>query len=430
MKVAVISLGCPKNLVDTELVLGKLKACGVQFVNSPEEADTIVINTCGFIDTAKEEAIDTILQATQLKEKGKKVVVMGCLVERYKKELEREIPEVDLYLTIKEELSIDKKLGLKQKDEFKLWADRILATPPHTAYLKISEGCDHTCSFCAIPQIRGKHRSRTIQSIVEEAKILADKGVKELNIVSQDTNFYGIDLYGKPMLWQLIDQLEKIQGVHWIRLYYLYPSSVDEDFCKKMAESEKVVPYIEMPIQHSEDRILKDMKRGYRKSKLLKILEWKEKYLPKGAFRSAVIVGFPTETEEDFKNLEKFIQEARFDWLGVFTYSHEEGTPAYKEFKDTVPEEEKINRKNRLQEIQEGITYQKNASFIGEEMEVLVDGFSEEWETLPVGRTYRSAFEIDGIVYLETTEPIQAGSFVKARIKDVVDTVDTVAEVV
>ncbi|WP_457624122.1 30S ribosomal protein S12 methylthiotransferase RimO [Persephonella sp.] len=428
MKIAVVSLGCPKNLVDTELVLGKLKASDVEIVGNFEDADVIMVNTCGFIDAAKEESIDTILEVARYKEQGKKIVVTGCLVQRYKEELEKEIPEVDMFIDLKEELLIPEKLGLQVNKDFDLYKNRVISTPPHTAYLKISEGCDHTCGFCAIPQIRGKHRSRSIQSIVDEAKLLAERGVKELNIVSQDTSFYGVDLYGRPALWELIDRLEKIDGIKWIRLYYLYPTTVDEEFFKRMADSEKVVPYIEMPIQHSEDKILKDMMRGYRKGRIEKILNWKEKYLPGAAIRTAVIVGFPTETEEDFNNLLNFIQEAKFDWLGVFTYSHEEGTPAYEKYTNIIPEDEKIRRKNAVEEVQREITEEKNRQMAGREFEVLIDGFSEEWETLPVGRTYRSAFEIDGITYIETTEPLKVGEFAKVKIKDVVDTVDTVGE--
>ncbi len=428
MKIAVVSLGCPKNLVDTEIVLGKMKAGDVEIVSDFEDADMIMINTCGFIDPAKEESIETILKAAEYKEKGKKLVVTGCLVERYKEQLKKEIPEVDLFIDLKEEFSIPEKLGIKTPENFDLYKNRFISTPFHTAYLKISEGCDHTCSFCAIPQIRGKHRSRTIQSIIDEAKALADRGVKEINIVSQDTGFYGIDLYGEPKLWQLLENLERIEGIKWIRLYYLYPTTVNEDFFKRMADSQKIVNYFEMPVQHSEDKILKDMMRGYRKSRIYKILEWKEKYIPDAAVRSSVIVGFPTETEKDFKNLVDFISEVKFDWLGVFSYSHEEGTPAFERYEDIIPDEEKIRRKNEINKIQEGITEEKNRQMVEKEFEVLIDGFSEEWETLPVGRTYRSAFEIDGITYIETEEPLTIGSFAKVKIKDTVDTVDTVGK--
>ena len=430
LKIGVISLGCPKNLVDTEILLGKFKAGKAQFVNRLEDADVILINTCGFIDAAKEESINTILEAVNLKEKDdKKIVVTGCLVERYKKELQKEIPEVDMFIDLKEEIFIPEKLGLKP-DIKNLYQSRVLTTPKHTAYIKISEGCDHTCSFCAIPNIRGKHRSRTIESIVEEAKKLSEQGVKEINIVSQDTSFYGIDIYGEPKLWDLIKELEKIEGIKWIRLYYLYPSTVNEDFIKRIADSEKVIKYIEMPIQHTEDKLLKDMLRGYRKSRIEKILGWKDKYIPEAAVRTAVIVGFRTETEKDFQNMKSFIKEAKFDWLGVFTYSHEEGTPAFEKFEDVIPQEEKVRRKNEILEIQEKITEEKNKQLIGKELEVLIDGFSEEWETLPIGRTYRSAYEIDGITYVETEEPVKPGSFVKVRIKDVIDVVDTVGEAV
>lgn len=432
LKVGVISLGCPKNLVDTELLLGKFKANNVQFANNLEEADVIIINTCGFIEPAKEESIETILNVSELKKRypNKKIIATGCLVERYKEELEGEIKEVDFFIPLKEELQIPDKIGLKTPKIDNIYRNRVISTPKHTAYLKISEGCDHTCSFCAIPNIRGKHRSRTVESIVDEAKYLADLGVKELNIISQDTSYYGTDIYGKPMLWKLIDKIEEIEGIKWIRLYYLYPSTVNENFIKELANREKVVKYIEMPIQHSEDKLLKDMQRGYRKKKLEKILEWKEKYIPELTIRTAVIVGFPTETEKDFENLKDFIKASRFDWLGVFEYSHEEGTPAYRLFEDRIPKEEKIRRKNQLLEVQEKITEEKNRELIGKEVEVLIDGYSEEWETLPIGRTYRSAYEIDGITYIETTEPLKIGDFKKVKIKDVVDITDTVGKIV
>ncbi len=432
LKLAVISLGCPKNLVDTEILLGKFNASGVEFSNNLEDADIILVNTCGFIQPAKEESIDTILEVSELKKKypDKKVVITGCLVERYKDELEKEIPEVDLFVPLKEEFQIPEKLNLKLTINIENpYINRVITTPKHTAYLKIAEGCDHTCSFCAIPKIRGKHRSRTIESILEEAKRLADLGVKELNVISQDTAFYGIDLYNEPKLWELLEKLEKIEGIKWVRLYYLYPTSITEDFIKRMANSEKIVKYMELPIQHSEDKILKDMMRGYRRSKIEKILEWKEKYIPEMAVRTAVITGFPTETEKDFENLKQFIKEAKFDWLGVFEYSHEEGTPAYEKFEDIIPEEEKIRRKNEIISIQDDITFEKNRALIGKELEVLIDGFSEEWESLPIGRTYRSAYEIDGITYIETIEPVKAGEFVKVKIKDVVDNTDLIGEI-
>ena len=425
LKINVISLGCPKNLVDTEFILGKLNHGNVNFTSNPEEADVILINTCGFIEPAKEESIETILEAVKLKQNSnKKVIVTGCLVERYKKELEKEIPEVDYFVDLKEQSKIPVLFDIKPKEN----TERIITTPKHTAYLKISEGCDHTCSFCAIPNIRGKHRSKSIEMLVEEAKYLADQGVKELNIVSQDTSYYGYDLYGKPMLFELLKQLEKIDGIRWIRLYYLYPSTVDEDFFKFVKDSEKILHYIEMPIQHSEDKILKDMMRGYRKKKLYQILEWKEKHIPDMSIRSSVIVGYPTESGEEFENLKKFIQEAEFDWLGVFLYSHEEGTPAYQKHKDKIPKKEKIRRLNEITALQEDITERKNKSLIGKELDIIIDGFSQEWETLPIGRSYRSAFEIDGVVYVETTEPVKVGDIIKVKIKDTMDKYDVVGE--
>ncbi|WP_041675793.1 30S ribosomal protein S12 methylthiotransferase RimO [Sulfurihydrogenibium azorense] len=425
VKINVISLGCPKNLVDTENILGMLNTTEVEFTQSSEDADVILINTCGFIDAAKEESINTILEAVSLKEKShKKVIVTGCLVERYKQELEKEIPEVDEFIDLKNQTTIPQKLSIQVKPESK----RIISTPKHLAYLKISEGCDHTCSFCAIPNIRGKHKSKPIEKLVEEAKYLADQGVKELNIVSQDTSYYGTDIYGKPMLFELLRKLEKVEGIKWIRLYYLYPTTVNEDFFKFIKDSQKVLPYIEMPIQHTQDHILKDMMRGYRKKKLYQILEWKEKYTPDMTIRSSVIVGYPTEKEKDFLSMLEFLKEAKFDWLGVFTYSHEEGTPAYEKHKDKIPKKEKLRRFNEVIKLQEDITYEKNFQTVGKEFEVIVDGFSEEWETLPIGRSYRSAYDIDGIIYIETTQPLKTGDIIKVKIKEVADKYDLVGE--
>ncbi len=425
VKVNVISLGCPKNLVDTEYILGGIKTQEVEFTPDSESADIILINTCGFIDAAKEESINTILEAVSLKEKSnKKVIVTGCLVERYKEELEKEIPEVDEFIDLKNQNQIPLKLGIQIKSENK----RVISTPKHLAYLKISEGCDHTCSFCAIPNIRGKHRSKPIEDLVEEAKYLADLGVKELNIVSQDTSYYGTDIYGKPMLFELLKQLEKVEGIKWIRLYYLYPTTVNEDFFRFVKDSQKILHYIEMPIQHTQDHILKDMMRGYRKKKIQQILEWKEKYTPDMAIRSSVIVGYPTETEKDFNNMLSFLKDAKFDWLGVFTYSHEEGTPAYQKHKDKIPKKEKIRRFNEVIKLQEDITHEKNLQFIGKELEVMVDGFSQEWETLPIGRSYRSAYDIDGIIYIETTQPVKVGDIIKVKIKEVADKYDMIGE--
>lgn len=427
LKVSVISLGCPKNLVDTEVLMGSFNVEEVEFVSDPESADVILINTCGFIDAAKEESINTILEACQYKRYGnKKVVVTGCLVERYGQELEREIPEVDLFVDLKTQKDIPLKVGLSKETKPK----RIVSTPKHLAYLKISEGCDHTCSFCAIPNIKGKHRSRPIESILEEAKMLASMGVRELNIVSQDTSYYGYDLYGKPMLFELLKKIEKINGIDWIRLYYLYPSMVDEDFFKFISDSEKMLRYIEMPIQHSEDDLLRDMMRGYRKRKLYQILDWKDKYTPDMAIRSSVIVGYPLETEKEFYNMLNFLEEARFDWLGVFTYSHEEGTPAYEKWEDRISHQEKLERFNQVLSIQEGITEEKNRTTVGKVFDVLVDGLSEEWETLPIGRSYRNAYDIDGVIYIESTESVKPGSIIRVKIRDVVDSYDLVGEVV
>lgn len=413
MKVGVVSLGCAKNLVDSEILLGKLKSAGVTITPNPEEADLIIINTCGFIEPAKLESIETILEFV---ESGKEVIVMGCLVERYREEIKREFPEVKAFFGTESWDEILKYLGLKEKQR----SFRVLSTPKSYAYLKIAEGCNRLCSFCAIPQIRGKHRSRKMEEIVEEAKILADQGVKELCIVSQDTTYYGKDLYKENKLVELLEKLEKVEGIKWLRLLYLYPTEVSDELIEFVANSEKVVPYFDLPIQHVSDRVLKDMRRGHDERFLRNLIEKIRAKVPKAVLRTSVIVGFPTEREEDFKKLLSFVEEGHFLWLGVFTYSHEEGTYAYR-FGDLVPQEVKEERKEAILETQRKITKKKLKSFLNEELEILIDGYDEEFSFVPKGRAYFQAPEVDGVVYVETDRELKPGEFVKVKIYQTTD---------
>ncbi|MFN3599407.1 MAG: 30S ribosomal protein S12 methylthiotransferase RimO, partial [Aquificaceae bacterium] len=351
MKVGVISLGCAKNLVDTEVLLGKLKAGGAKLVNDPKKADVIVINTCGFIEPAKLEAIETILEFAQ----RKKVIVMGCLVQRYKEELQREIPEVKAYFGTESWDQIVDFLGLRKWEDSK----RVITTPKSYAYLKISEGCNRLCSFCAIPLIRGKHRSKPMEEILKEARQLAHEGIKELCIVSQDTTYYGRDLYGGNHLEKLLEELEKIEGIKWIRLLYLYPTEIEDSLLEYVAKSEKVVPYFDIPLQHISTPVLKSMRRGYDEAFIRRLIEKIRKRLPQAVLRTTFIVGYPTETRDDYKKLISFVSEGHFHWVGVFTYYREEGTHAYS-LGDPIEEEEKERRKEEILEVQKEITQRKN----------------------------------------------------------------------
>ncbi|MCX8076930.1 MAG: 30S ribosomal protein S12 methylthiotransferase RimO [Aquificaceae bacterium] len=410
MKIGVISLGCAKNLVDTENLLGRLKAGGAELVKDPKKADIILINTCGFIEPAKVEAIQTILEFAD----RKKVIVMGCLVQRYKEELQKEIPEVMAYFGTESWEDIADFLGLRRAKE----SQRILTTPKSYAYLKISEGCNRLCSFCAIPLIRGKHRSRPIEDIVREAEYLASQGVKELCIVSQDTTYYGRDLYGKGYLVKLLRELEKVEGVRWIRLLYLYPTEVEQELIDYIASSEKTLPYFDIPLQHISSKVLKSMRRGYDESFVRRLIENIRKTLPHAVLRTTFIVGYPEEKEEDYEKLRNFVLEGHFHWLGVFPYYMEEGTHAY-ELGDPVGEEEKNRRKEELLSLQEDITTKKNEELLSKEFELLVDGFDEEFGFVPVGRLWLQTPEVDGRTYLETEREVRAGDVLKVKITQV-----------
>jgi len=415
MKIGVISLGCSKNLVDSEVLLAKLKSAGVELTPEIEEADFVVINTCGFIEDAKRESIDTILDVV---DSGKKVLVMGCLVERYKKELEKELPEVEGFFGTQSWDEILKHLGLQPRYSAPY---RLLTTPTSYAYLKIAEGCNRLCSFCSIPKIRGRHVSRPMEDILSEVKDLAERGVKEIEVVSQDTTYYGKDLYRDFKLRELLQELEKVEGIEWIRLLYLYPTEVNDELLSFIADSQKVVPYFDMPIQHVSDHVLRSMRRGYDGKFLRELIYKVRKRIPEAVLRTTLIVGYPEEKEEDFGRLVKFIEEEHFHWLGVFTYSPEEDTHAYP-MGDPVPQEVKEERKRTLMEIQRQITAQKNRELIGRRFKVLVDGYSEEFSFVPVGRTYMHAPEVDGVVYIESEEAsLKVGDIVEVGITQATD---------
>ncbi len=426
-KIAVISLGCPKNLVDTEHIVGLLKATGeVTFVDNLKEADIIIVNTCGFIKPAKEESIDEILTAIEEKKENpkKKVVVAGCLYQRYKEELKKELPEVDVFIGIDEiEKSVEKVLN-KKLAVSKPYLLREVLTPPHIAYLKISEGCSNACTYCAIPIIRGSLKSRPEKGIIEEAQILAEKGAKELYVVAQDTTAYMFDAGRKNALVGLLEKLEKVEGIEWIRLMYTYPSHISDSLIDFIASSEKVVKYIDVPLQHINDKVLASMGRKYRRKDAEKLIEKLRKRIPGITIRTTFIVGFPTETEREFEELHSFIKETEFDWAGFFKYSREEGTVAYK--LGDLPEEVKESRLNLLEETQFWIYEKKHRKFVGEELLLIVDETSSEMPGFVEARSYRNAYEIDGIVYLKGN--FTPGSFVRARVAELASNVDLIAE--
>ena len=397
-----ISLGCAKNLVDSEILLGGLNKTNISVTNNPEEADTIVVNTCGFLDIAREESVDTILQAAEMKKTGslKELVVMGCLSERYPEELKKEIPEVDRIFGSNDHKQIVSFLTGKDYAKDDPLFFRSLMTPNHYAYIKIAEGCDNGCSFCSIPIMRGLQKSRTIESIVDEAQRLAENGTKELLVIAQDSTSYGWDLEKKVYLSDLLRALNMVDGIEWIRVHYAHPAHLSKRIIEAMAECDKVCNYLDMPIQHASDAMLKSMKRGLGQAGIKKRIESLRTAMPGMALRTTLIVGYPGETEDDFFQLRDFIEETQFDRLGVFTYSEEEGTTAA-DLEDNVPRSVKDNRKNEILELQHEISLEKNESFIGETLRVIID---ESGEDLSVGRTEYDSPEIDNIVRVRSSE--------------------------
>ena len=416
-KINVVTLGCPKNIVDSEYLLGQLKHGNTQIVASADDADTVIINTCGFIKDAKQESIDAIMEAVEKKNRGelKKIVVIGCLSERFKKELATEIPEVDSFFgtnqlpDVLKDLSVDYKSGLL--------GERLLTTPAHYAYLKISEGCDNPCSFCAIPLMRGQHRSKPTEEVVHEARLLAEKGVKELIVIAQDTTYYGLDLYGERRLAKLLGELNDIDEIKWIRLMYAYPAKFPLDVIEAFQKFSKLCRYIDIPIQHNSDSVLKSMRRGITERSTRDLLLRLKNEISDIALRTTLIVGYPNETENDFKALCDFVKEMRFHRLGVFTYSKEEGTAAF-ELDDSVSEETKLERQAAIMEIQKNISESYNESLIGKKVKVLIDSQDGEYF---IGRTEWDAPEIDQEVFVSSHKPLKAGTFQTVTITDAVE---------
>ena len=423
-KINVITLGCSKNTYDSEVLMGQLRSNNKNVVHE-EDGNIVVINTCGFIDNAKQQSIDTILQNVKKKNEGliDKVFVTGCLSERYKPDLKKEIPDVDEYFGTTEMPSLLKHLGADYKHE--LIGERLLTTPKNYAYLKISEGCDRPCSFCAIPLMRGKHKSTPIEDLVKEAKILAEKGIKELILIAQDSTYYGIDLYGKRNLSKLLKELVKVEGIEWIRLHYAFPNGFPLDVLEVINSEPKICNYIDIPLQHISDKILKSMKRGASMNKINNLLQNFKNKVPGIAIRTTLIVGYPGETSEDFDLLKKWVKKSKFDRLGCFTYSHEENTGAFNLI-DDVPEEIKHKRLNEIMEIQSQISWELNQNKIGKIFKVLIDRKRGRYY---VGRTQYDSPDVDNEVLIEAKSNfLRVGQFVNAKIIDASD-FDLYAEV-
>ena len=424
-RINVVTLGCSKNVYDSEILMGQLKASGKDVVHE-QEGNVVVINTCGFINNAKEESVNTILHYMQKKEEGEvdKVFVTGCLSERYKPDLQKEIPNVDQYFGTTELPGLLKALGADYKHE--LIGERLTTTPKNYAYLKIAEGCDRPCSFCAIPIMRGKHKSTPIEDLVTEAEKLAANGVKELILIAQDLTYYGLDLYKKRNLAELLDHLVKVEGIEWIRLHYAFPTGFPMDVLDIMSREPKICNYLDIPLQHISDTILKSMRRGTTKEKTTKLLKQFRAKVPEMAIRTTLIVGYPGETEDDFQTLKQWVKEMRFERLGCFTYSHEENTHAYS-LKDDVPEDVKMQRANEIMEIQSQISWELNQEKIGKEFKVVIDRKEGNYF---VGRTEFDSPDVDNEVLIDaTTTYLKTGEFKRVKIIDAED-FDLYAEVI
>jgi ribosomal protein S12 methylthiotransferase len=416
-KINVVTLGCSKNVYDSEVLMGQLRANNKEVVHE-EEGNIVVINTCGFINNAKEESVNTILEYVQKKEEGlvDKVFVTGCLSERYKPDLQKEIPTVDEYFGTTELPNLLKALGADYKHE--LIGERLTTTPKNYAYLKIAEGCDRPCSFCAIPLMRGKHRSTPIEDLVKEAENLAAKGVKELILIAQDLTYYGLDLYKKRNLAELLQHLVKVEGIEWIRLHYAFPTGFPMDVLEVMKNEPKICNYIDIPLQHISDKILKSMRRGTTYEKTTKLLRDFRNAVPEMAIRTTLIVGYPGETEEDFQILKNWVQEMRFERLGCFTYSHEENTHAYN-LEDDVPEEVKQQRANEIMDIQSQISWELNQEKIGKTFKVVIDRKEGNYF---VGRTEFDSPDVDNEVLIDASKYyLKTGDFTHVKVTEAAD---------
>ena len=418
-KVNIITLGCSKNMVDSEVLSGQLAAADINVLHESKKLDhnIVVVNTCGFIDKAKEESINTILEQVELKKRGKldKVYVTGCLSERYKQNLEDEIPEVDAFFGTMELPFLLKKFEVDYKAE--LVGERLLSTPNHYAYLKISEGCNRTCAFCAIPLMRGKHVSRSIESLVEEAKMLVSRGVKEIMLIAQELTYYGLDIYKKRELPRLLHALADIPGLDWIRLHYAYPSKFPMEIIDAMKERENICNYLDMPLQHASNRMLKSMKRQITREEMEDIIGEIKNKIPGICLRTTLIAGFPGETQDDVEELKTFLKKIEFDRVGIFTYSHEENTTAHN-LPDDVPEEEKERRAQEIMEVQQEISYKKNEEKVGQTFKVIIDK-KEAGKYL--GRTEFDSVEVDNEVIINSEKKLFPGQFVNVKITNAFD---------
>ena len=430
-KVAMVSLGCPKNQVDAEKMLALLKKGGLEITSAEADADAIIVNTCGFIESAKAEAIENILEASRYKEDGKckALVVTGCLAERYRDDITEEIPEVDVCVglgsngkiaeIVKKAIEGEKQNYYGEKTDLDLNGERILGGMPYTAYLKVGDGCDNCCSYCAIPKIRGRMRSRTIEDCVAEAKVLAKGGVTELIVVAQDTTAYGTDLYGEPKLHELLTELCKIEELHWIRTLYTYPEKITDKLLDVIKGQEKLVNYLDIPIQHINDDILKKMNRKGDKKSVSDVIDRIRDKIPHITLRTTLITGFPSETEEQFSELAEFVKEKRFEHLGCFTYSPEEGTAAAL-MGNQIDEQVKQDRCDNIMETQALISASRNAEKVGQVTEVLIEGW-DDYIKCYFGRAPWDAPEIDGKVFFMAHKPLKIGQYVKVRINDCLD---------
>ena len=424
MKVGFVSLGCSKNLVDTEMMIGLFKKNNYEIVNDPSQAEIIVINTCGFIEPAKEEAINTILEMAKYKEENcKYLIVTGCLVERYKDDLIKAIPEVDLFIKFSEYDSIweqiDNLINSQTKEGKLEFLDRVISTGKNYAYIRIAEGCNNYCTFCAIPYIRGRFTSRKIEDIIEEAKKLAKEGYKELIVIAQDTTKYGVDIYGKPKLAELLHELSKIEGIEWIRFLYAYPETITDELIEEVKNNNKICKYFDIPMQHISDNILKKMNRKSTGESIRKLIVKLRENIPGVVIRSTLMVGFPGETEEDFNEMYEFVKWAKLDKLGCFTYSKEEGTAAYK-MENQVHPMTKKRRYNKIMSLQQKISEENMKNHLGKTLKVLVEGNE-------IGRTYMDVPDIDGVTYIKGK--CELNSFVDCKITDIKE-YDLIGEVI
>jgi len=423
-KFHIITLGCSKNIVDSEFISKKLKNKNLTYSDNLYDSDIVIINSCTFIEDAKEESIDTIFDIANLKKQGivKYIILTGCLSQRYEKELEKEIPEIDLFLGTTSFKDIDKYIFSLTKNhvtspyiENAIEEKRDYIETSHYGYIKISEGCDNNCTYCIIPKIKGNYRSRTIEGLIKEAKSMAKTGVRELILIAQDTSLYGTDIYGEKKLHILLNKLSKIEGIEWIRIHYMYPEGIYDDLIEEIKNNSKVLNYFDIPIQHISDRVLKRMNRKTNKEKIKNLINKIRKEIDEPLIRTTFIVGFPGETEEDFKELEEFVKEYKIERLGVFPYSREESTPAYN-LDGQIEKEIKTRRKDIILEIQKSISTQFFMQKIGKKLKVIIDDVVDE--KTYIGRTYMDSPEIDGVVYITSKEDIEVGQFIDVIITD------------